>query len=93
MLEIKRHFDPGSLAVIVVTFVLFVSALFTKGFTHEILLEAAVFLVSVKLIMMAYKNIDETASLHLKLDEIYKKVSAIESHQTENGAHKESGRP
>jgi hypothetical protein len=58
MLEIKRHFDLGSLVVIVVTFILFVSAVFTKGFTHDILLEAAVFLVSVKLIIMAYKNID-----------------------------------
>jgi hypothetical protein len=55
-----------------------VLALFTKGFTHDILLEAAVFLVSVKLIIMAYKNIDATDSLHQKLDEIYKKVSAIE---------------
>jgi len=31
-------------------------ALFTKGFTHDILLEAGVLLVSVKLIIMAYKN-------------------------------------
>ncbi len=83
MLEIKRHFDPSSLVVIVVTFILFVSAVFTKGFTHDILLEAAVFLVSVKLIVMAYKNIDATDSLHKKLDEIYKKVNAIESRKAE----------
>jgi hypothetical protein len=54
MLEIKRHFDLGSLVVIVTTFILFVSAVFTKGLTHDILLKAAVFLVSVKLIIMAY---------------------------------------
>jgi len=30
--------------------------LFTRGFTHNLLLEAGVFLVSVKLILMAYKN-------------------------------------
>jgi len=30
--------------------------LFIKGFGHGVLLEAAVFLVSVKLIIMAYKN-------------------------------------
>jgi hypothetical protein len=83
MLEIKRHFDPSSLVVIVVTFILFVSAVFTKGFTHDILLEAAVFLVSIKLIVMAYKNIDATDSLHEKLDEIYKKVNAIESRKAE----------
>jgi hypothetical protein len=39
--------------VILVTFMLFVLALFTKGWTHDLLLEAAVFLVSVKLIMLS----------------------------------------
>ena len=52
----RRHFDRGSIVVIVITFVLFVIALFTKGFTDDLLLEAGVFLVSVKLIMMAYKS-------------------------------------
>jgi hypothetical protein len=36
--------------------VLFGVALFEKGFTHDILLEAGVFLVSVKLIIMSHKN-------------------------------------
>jgi hypothetical protein len=53
---INKHFDTGSLVVIVITFVLFTVALFTKGFTHDLLLEAGVFLVSVKLILMAYRN-------------------------------------
>jgi len=44
------------LIVIVVTFVLFVAALFSKGFTHDLFLEAGVFLVSVKLILMGYRN-------------------------------------
>ncbi len=79
MLEIRKHFDPGSLIVIIITFILFVSALFTKGFTHDMLLEVAVFLVSVKLIIMGYKNYDATDSLHKKLDIIYEKISAIES--------------
>ncbi len=51
-----RHLDRGSIIVILITFILFTAALFTKGFTHDLLLEAGVFLVSVKLIMMAYKN-------------------------------------
>lgn len=51
-----KHFDAGSLTVILITFVLFILALFTKGFTHDLLLEAGVFLVSVKLIIMAYRN-------------------------------------
>ncbi len=83
MPDIKKHFVLGSLIIIGVTFILFVLALFTKGFTHDILLEAAVFLVSVKLIIMAYKNIDATDSLHQKLDEIYKKISAIESRRSQ----------
>ncbi len=51
-----KHFDSGSLIVIVITFILFGVALFTTGFTHDLLLEAGVFLVSVKLILMAPKN-------------------------------------
>ena len=51
-----KHFDLGSLIVILTTFVLFVLALFTQGFTHDLFLEAGVFLVSVKLIIMAYRN-------------------------------------
>jgi hypothetical protein len=52
----NEHLDLGTLLVIAVTFVLFVAALFTTGLTHDLLLEAGVFLVSVKLIMMAHKN-------------------------------------
>jgi hypothetical protein len=52
----NEHFDIGSLLVIIVTFILFIVALFTKGFTHDLLLEAGIFLVSVKLIVMAYKG-------------------------------------
>jgi hypothetical protein len=51
-----KHFDKGSLAVIAITLSLFVLALFFTGFTHALLLEAGVFLVSVKLIAMAYKS-------------------------------------
>jgi hypothetical protein len=54
--KMTEHFDVGSLVVIVITFVLFLLALFTKGFTHDLLLETGVFLVSVKLILMAYRN-------------------------------------
>ncbi len=52
----SKHFDIGSLVIIAITFGLFAAALLTKGFTHDLLLEAGVFLVSVKLIVMAYKN-------------------------------------
>ena len=51
-----KHFDLSTLIIIRTTLVLFIAALFTKGLTHELLLESAVFLVSVKLILMAYSN-------------------------------------
>jgi len=52
----NRYFDQGSIIVITITFLLFVAALFTKGLTHDISLEAGILLVSIKLILMAYKT-------------------------------------
>ena len=70
----KGHLDAGSRIVVLVTCVLFITALFIKGFGHGVLLEAGVFLVSVKLIIMSYKNSvsaaelkDELLSLHADL--------------------------
>ncbi len=65
-----KHFDIGSIIVIVITFVLFTIALFFTGFTHDLLLEAGVFLVSVKLIMMAYKASVTSKDIHRELEEI-----------------------
>ena len=65
-----RKKDPGSIIVIIITFVLFVVALFFKGITHDLLLEAGFFLVSVKLIIMAYKNRVSFESIQHQLDEI-----------------------
>jgi hypothetical protein len=56
MRNFLRHLDIVSQLVILTTLVLFVVALFIKGFGHGLLLEAGVFLISVKLIMMAHKN-------------------------------------
>jgi len=65
-----KHIDIGSLAVIVITFVLFIAALFAKGLTHDLLLEAGVFLVSIKLIMMAYQHRVYIGRLKTELREI-----------------------
>ena len=54
--SVWSYFDPLSIVVIVLTLVLFVIALFVNGFTHDLLQECGVFLVSVKLIMMSHKN-------------------------------------
>ena len=65
-----KHFDIGSLLVILITFVLFTIALFFTGFTHDLLLEAGVFLVSVKLIIMSYKSSVSTLHIDQELEEI-----------------------
>ena len=52
------------------TIVLFVVALFVKGFTHQLLIEAGVLLVSVKIILMSYKNIRNFEELKNDLTEI-----------------------
>jgi hypothetical protein len=52
----NRHIDIGSFVVALITLGMFVAALFTKGLTHDLFLESGVFLVSVKIIVMAYKN-------------------------------------
>ena len=65
-----KYFDAGSIVVIAITFVLFAMALFFTGLTHDLLLEAGVFLVSVKLIIMAYKAGVTSESIHNELREI-----------------------
>jgi len=77
--NVKRHFDAWSWGVILVTLALFVVALFEKGLTHDKLLEAGVFLVSVKLILMTYKNGVATDELRARLDEIHAALSRRDS--------------
>ena len=62
--------DPWSTVVIVPTVGLFVLALFLKGFTHGLLLEAGVLLVSVKLILMTQKNAKTEENLERRLTRI-----------------------
>lgn len=72
-----KYFDPGSIVIIIVTFILFVSALFFTGLTHDILLEAGVFLVSVKLIIMAYKSSKSASKIEQELYEIKELLKQI----------------
>ena len=68
--EKMKYFDPGIIIVIVITVLLFTVALFVKGFTNALLLEAGVLLVSIKLIMMAYRNSINYSDLKKDLNEI-----------------------
>ncbi len=79
MLDLKnKHLGPGTIWVILITLGLFVSALFVKGFTHDLLLEAAVFLVSVKLIILTYRNSQGVEAIQYKLDKILSEEKHLE---------------
>ena len=78
-MKIYRSADPASQIVILITLVLFVVALFTKGFTHDLLLEVGVFLVSVKLILMSYKTGQTAEKLLARLDEMQASLNRLES--------------
>ncbi len=72
MKKILEHFDLSSMLIIAVTFVLFAIALFSTGFTHDLFLESGVLLVSVKLIIMAYKNSRANQKIMQELHDIKK---------------------
>ncbi len=67
-----KALDIGSIITIAITLVLFVTALFLKGLSHDILLEAGVFLVSAKLVLMGHKNVIMAEDLHGELQRIRK---------------------
>jgi len=74
----QRHLDVASKGVILITLVLFVAAVFVKGLGHDLLLEAGVFLVSVKLIMMAYANSLSAASVSRRLADMQETLTRLE---------------
>jgi hypothetical protein len=63
----NKYMDRGSLIVAVITLELFTAALFTKGISHDLFLETGVFLVSVKIIIMAYKSSADVNHLDKKM--------------------------
>ena len=75
MKDISR-IGRSELIVVAITFALFVVAFFVKGFTKELLLEAAVFLVSVKLILSSYKNAAAAGKILVELEEIKRRLDA-----------------
>lgn len=78
MLNYIKNIGMGSMVVILITFILFTVALFVKGFTHDLLLEAAIFLVSVKLIILTYRTNESVAKIQDKLDLIFSEEIHLE---------------
>jgi hypothetical protein len=60
--------DRASFVTLLLTLVLFGIALFEKGFSHDLLLEAGVFLVSVKLVLAFHRLDLHAESIERKLD-------------------------
>ena len=79
-----KYFDAGTITVIAATFALFALALFFTGLTHDLLLEAGVFLVSVKLILMSYKSKVASDNLHKELAEIRSLIQEMNNKSREN---------
>jgi hypothetical protein len=79
-----RHFDPSSMVVIFLTLGLFLVALFMKGFTQEVLLEAGVFLVSVKLILMSHKNSVSAKRMDERLAQIQNLLQGMEDRASQS---------
>jgi hypothetical protein len=75
-----KHYDPWAIAVIALTLILFITALFLKGFSHDMLLETGVFLISVKLIMMSYKNSVLARNMEDRLKEIHALLCDLKNH-------------
>ena len=75
-----KHYDPWTILVIALTLILFIAALFLKGFTHDMLLEAGVFLISVKLIMMSYKNSVLAENMGARLEQIHALLRELKNH-------------
>jgi hypothetical protein len=83
-----KRMDIWSLIVVLLTFVLFAIALaLVKGFTHDLLLEGGVFLVSAKLIIMAHKSAVHTEMMEERLDQILEAIQQRTGEDTANAAH------
>jgi len=72
--SVTKPFDKWSTVVMALTLLFFTMALFKVGLAHDLLLEAGVFLVSLKLILMTYKNWVLGETLKERLDRIQESI-------------------
>ena len=77
-----KYISLAEIIVIVITLLLFIVALFIKGFTHDLLLESGILLISIKIIMMNYKNIQSNKAILKELDDI--KETLLDSKNKKN---------
>jgi hypothetical protein len=82
----NEHLNGATWLTISVTLLLFITALFLKGVSHDILLEGAVFLVSVKLLIMSYKASIDTRDLQTRLAALGAALERVERALTDRQA-------
>lgn len=78
IMSLRQHLDAWSILVIAITFVCFAAALFAAGLLHDVLVELGVFLVSVKVMLMSYRNSVVSESLHQMLKEVHSALQRLE---------------
>jgi hypothetical protein len=81
---VGQHLDWPTRLVIILTLVLFAVALGVKGLGHDVLLEGGVLLVSIKLILLAYKNSVANTRLLQELAMVHEAVHRLERRLSEN---------
>jgi hypothetical protein len=79
----RQHLDVPSQLVIGLTLLFFAMALVVKGLGRDLLLEAGVLLVSIKLIMIAYKTSVANERLLGELALVHEAVARIERRLSE----------
>lgn len=70
----NKWLDIASTLTLLVTVILFGLAASVHGLTHDLLLEAAIFVISVKLVLSNHKNENYLKSIETKLDSVEKKL-------------------
>jgi hypothetical protein len=83
--KLTEHLDYRSIFVLAITLVLFIFSLFAQGLTHDLLLEAGVFLVSMKLIIMAYNNNVQSKAVESRLQSIQATLDRMEHGAQDTG--------
>jgi hypothetical protein len=76
-----KHIDGPDAVVLAITLFLFLGAVVTKGLTHDLLLEAGVFLVSVKLVIGNYKSGVRDREMRELLERVAASVERLEKRE------------
>lgn len=75
----KRYLSTGDTVILTITLFLFIIAIFTEGFIHNLSLEAGILLVSIKVIMIGYKIKLSNNVILKELEDIKKTLLEIKS--------------